>query len=64
MPRTVEQIPGVFPFINIERDEDGWAKKVTITGISDTLVIEAKADAPLSAAWVDVRLNGEDYSVR
>jgi hypothetical protein len=60
---TVTRIPGVFPIVEIERDVDGWAKVVTITGTMDKLVITAKGDSGNDLSWLDVEFNGEDMSV-
>lgn len=58
----VEKIPGVFPAIEIERDDDGWAKKIVVKGIYDELVVEATgANDP--SPWLNIQFNGEDLSV-
>ena len=60
---SVERIPGVFPIIEIERDADGWARKVRVKGVMDELVITAMISNTPNP-WLDVKLNGEEYTIR
>ena len=62
MEPTVTRIPGVFPFVDIEYDENGWARKVTVKGTMDELVVEARSDATLTP-WLDVKFNGEEKTL-
>ncbi len=59
MPRT-EKIPGVFPTIEIERDELGFAQTVTIKGVMDELVVTARCIDSQLTPWLDIKFNGED----
>lgn len=58
----VKRIPGVFPTIEIEYDEDGWARKVIVAGVMDELEIVAMGDATPNR-WLDIKFNGEDMTL-
>ena len=59
---NVTRIPGVFPAIEIERDELGYAQTVTIKGVMDELVVTARCIDSRLTPWLDVKFNGEEYT--
>jgi hypothetical protein len=62
MEPKVTVLEGVFPRVEIERDKDGWAVAVTVTGTSDKLHIRARTDASLNP-WLDVFFNDEELTI-
>ena len=61
----VTRIPGVFPIVDIERDKDDYPIKVVIKGVMDELVMTVMTTSvdPQNAPWIDVKINGEDWTL-